>query len=395
MLFLNFISCNADSRPAEPVRSPSVQTEAPAPSARATAIPTSTPIPRRKLTVSLKGLANLIPVPSLPASFAPAKPEPSLQELITKTLEGTEGTYSVVVHHLVDGRYASLEPDYIYHTASLFKLAVLAAAYRERDAGRLDFERLLVIEDFYVEYDLGTLALLGLEPEDRVSVEDAIKAMIVVSDTSLALMVQDAAGAGRVRDLVEAEGLTNTSLPKPPLLSTAADMVRLLEIIASGSGFTAESREEMLSLLLQERTFSGIGAGVPDGIPVANKTGNWGDATHDVAIVWGPSGPYLLAVLSDRAWEWEPTARLSQAVYEYFNGEPNIDVPQATEGPVSTPTQQVAIATQSVLTPTQQVATPTQIIPTPTQPVVTPIKSTPTLTKPVATPTPAGLGRQR
>lgn len=358
----------------------------PEPSATATATPTATPVPRRKLTVSLKGLASRLRVPELPARFAPAKPDERLQETVMRTLEGNEGVYSVVVHNLADGRYAVVGPDYIHHTASLFKLAVLAAAYRERDAGRLDFQRLLVIEDSYVEYDLGTMVLLGLEPEDKVSVEDAIKAMIVVSDTSLALMVQDAAGANRVRALVEAEGLTNTSLPKPPLHSTAADMARLFEIIASGKGFTEDSRQEMLSLLLQERTFSGIGAGIPDDVPIANKTGNLSDATHDVAIVWAPSGPYLLAVLSDRAWEWEPTVRVSQAVYEYFAG-------YSSEGDLTETDPQEPLATPSPEATVEVVATPmVEVVPTPTpratvEPTAKPIQPTFTPIRPVATPT--------
>jgi beta-lactamase class A len=222
------------------------------------------------------------------------------------------------VHHLADGRYAALEPDYVHSAASLFKLAVLASALRERDAGRLDFKQLVVLDDWYAAYDRGTLSPLGLQPGDRLSVGDAIAAMIIMSDTPLALLVQDTVGLDQVKALIEAEKLVNTSQPEPPLQTTASDMARLLEIIASGKGFSAAAREDMLSLLLQESIRSGIAAGIPKGTPLAHKTGNLDNATHDVGIVWGPTGPYLLAILSDQAWQWQAIDLLSRSVYDYF-----------------------------------------------------------------------------
>ena len=77
----------------------------------------------------------------------------------------------------------------------------------------------------------------------------------------------------------------------------------------------------MLRLLLQEQVYHVIVAGVPEEIPVAHKTGNYENATHDAGIVWGPGGPYLVVVLSDQPWEWDPVVRVSRAVYDYFAGE--------------------------------------------------------------------------
>ena len=37
---------------------------------------------------------------------------------------------------------------------------------------------------------------------------------------------------------------------------------------------------------------------------------NFANATHDVGIVWGPNGPYIIAVLSDQPWKPEPIAEL-------------------------------------------------------------------------------------
>jgi len=45
------------------------------------------------------------------------------------------------------------------------------------------------------------------------------------------------------------------------------------------------------------------------------------NATHDVAIVYAPSGTYVLAVLSDLPWTSAPILAVSRAVYTYYNGD--------------------------------------------------------------------------
>jgi beta-lactamase class A len=106
------------------------------------------------------------------------------------------------------------------------------------------------------------------------------------------------------------------------LPTTAADMAALFEAIATGAGVTEASRVEMLTWLSQEWFWSGVVAGIPSGTAFAHKSGAFTDATHDVAIVEGPSGPYLIAVLSDNSAEWEPLAAVSTAVWQYFAANP-------------------------------------------------------------------------
>jgi beta-lactamase class A len=260
-------------------------------------------------------------VPPLPFPFAEPQPDPALEALIVETLGEDLPSYSVVVHHLGDGRSAAINDDRVYYAASLFKLGLLLEVYRQRDAGEIDFGQELVLEKKYVEQDLGTLKLLGLQEGDIITVADAVRAMIIVSDTPTAVMIQDLVGPGRVESTLRSLGLIDTHYTRE-LPASARDMATLLKAIAAGDGVSEESRLEMLSLLLREAVRQGIPSGVPPGTPVAHKSGNWSNATHDVALVWGPSGPYIIAILSDQAWRWEPTVAVSRAVYDYFAQNP-------------------------------------------------------------------------
>ena len=285
--------------------------------------PDPTPPPRSPSVVSLGWLDNAPAVPLVPWPFAARSPDAGLHASIQAALAGREGSYSVVVHNLTNGRYAELNPDRVYYAASLYKLEVLIEAYRQRDAGELDLGRLLTVEKKYIDLDLQTLELLDILENDQVTVQDAIRAMIIISDTPTASLLQDTVNPVRVDQTLTALGLTSTENANRNFPTTARDMARLLTAIAAGEGGVSEaSRLEMLSLLLQEGYRSGVIAGVSAGTPVAHKTGSYADATHDVALVWGPTGAYVIAVLTDRSYDWGPIREVSGAVWDYFAANP-------------------------------------------------------------------------
>ena len=262
-------------------------------------------------------------MPELPSTFAAPSGDAVLKAAIERGLAGREGSYSVVVHNLASGRYAELNADQVYYAASLYKLEVLIEAYRQRDAGELDFSRLLTLEKKYIELDLQTLELLEILENDQLTVHDAVRAMTIVSDTPTASLLQDTLNPTSIDQTLASLGLANTENANRDLPTTARDMGRLLIAIAAGEGgVVGTSNTEMLSLLLQEGFRSGIVAGVPPDTPVAHKTGSYTDATHDVALVWSPAGPYVIAVLTNRSYDWEPIREVSRAVWDYFAANP-------------------------------------------------------------------------
>jgi beta-lactamase class A len=303
--------------------------ETPRPAAAATE-PPAAPTPgdttppeeetREPTIVSLDWLARSLSSPSLPADIASPTPDPDLLAIILDSLAGVEGEHSVVVYHLSRGSFAALNDDHVYYGASLFKMALLLQAYRLRDAGELDFGELLELTEEYAAYNLGTLEYLGIAAGDMISVADAVKAMIVISDTPSAVLIQDKIGCPRADSALRELGIEVTRTCDRSLPATARDMAVLMLAIAAGEGVSEQSRLEMLSLLQQEGFRSGVPAGLPPGVVVAHKTGSFSGATHDVALVWGASGPYIIAVLTNRSFDWQPIADVSRAVWKYFEG---------------------------------------------------------------------------
>ncbi len=328
IVLLALVACGGDPNPTGPTATPFVvlgtpdgSSPSPGPASAPPGDPAGTPAATGEL-ISLDWLAGSAAFPAVPSPFAPPSADPDLLAALEAALDGLDGRFSVIVHNLADGRYAAVNPDTAYYAASLFKAPVLLETYRQRDLGIIDFAMELTVDEEVFQYDLGTLEYLGIEEGDTVLLREAVEAMIIVSDTALANLVLGEVGFGNVDAMLGGIGATTMSVSTRDLPTTAADMYAVLSAIATGDGVSEGSRQEMLSLMAQEWFRSGVVAGIPAGTPFAHKTGSFTDATHDVAIVEGPAGPYIIVVLSDRSYQWEPLARISAAVWEHFAGDP-------------------------------------------------------------------------
>lgn len=229
--------------------------------------------------------------------------------------------YGVVVKRLRDGRGASLNADREFYAASTFKLAVLLEAERRLSAGTLKLDDRLQLSAEDVTEDLGTLGNLDLAADGSVSIRAAVEAMVTLSDNSTAVALLHLLGAGNIDATLAELGLQHTSVNTRDLPTTAGDMALMMEAVVTGKGMSEAARRDARELRLRQEVRDGIPAGLPAGVNVGNKTGTWEGATHDVAFVEGPSGTYVITVLSDKDWDWAPISRVSGAVFDVLSRE--------------------------------------------------------------------------
>jgi beta-lactamase class A len=307
------------SMPTAPAEVPESPSTTATPTATPTATATTTPTPHVMGEAQPPTLGVPVSTPWPPASDPqPAVRDPDLEALILQTLGENVESYGVVVRNLTTGVEALVNPDKVFYAASLYKLPILYEMYNLREVGLLDFDRQLALTAYYVEQDEGTLSQLGWEEGDTLSVRQAVAAMITVSDNSSAWMLRDLVGWALIDADMASIGLNHTTVDSRELTTTARDMAILLEVMALGQAVNPAASREMVDLLTQQTVRDRIAARLPSGTRVANKTGNWLGATHDVAIVYSPKATYVIAILCDRSWESEPIAQLSVAVYKYF-----------------------------------------------------------------------------
>ena len=250
-----------------------------------------------------------------PPAVAPAWDDMRLRRSIEDALGPDIAHVSVVVRRLADGRAAAVNGDHVYYAASTFKLAILYEAERRRSTGELDVDSVIYMDGEDLTEDLGTLDRVVFEADGGIRVRAALEAMTTYSDNSSAVALLHLLGGSAIDESLRALGLHATSVNTRDLPTTADDLALLMQAIVQGRGVSREARDEMRSFLLNQRTRDGIPAGLPSHVAVGNKTGTWENATHDVAFVDAPNGVYVIVILSDQGWAWEPIRRVSKAVF--------------------------------------------------------------------------------
>jgi beta-lactamase class A len=248
---------------------------------------------------------------------APAAPDdPELRDAIEDALGRSPGEYAVVVRRLADGGGVSFNGDRVFYAASLYKLALLFEAERQRSEGLLDFDDTLTLTEEDRSEDLGTLHEVTLGEDGSISIRNAVDVMVRLSDNATAVAMLHHLGGASVDRTLASLGLQDTFVNDRTLPTTAADMALLMEAAVTGRGLDDGAAARMRALLLQQGNRLGIPAGVPDDVPVGNKTGTWEGFTHDVAFVDAPGGLYVIAILTEDGGGWGSIADVSAAVFE-------------------------------------------------------------------------------
>ena len=222
----------------------------------------------------------------------------ALLEAIRASLPINPEAVAVSVTHLESGASAGLNDDRMSIPASLYKVGVLAEAFRQIEAGSLRTdEPLRLVPD---DWAPGAGILQG-RIGSQVTVADALRLMIGISDNVAAHAIVRRVGADRVNANNQRLGLGSTRYytDSRPDSTTAADMARLLSLLAQGKVAGAEATARMIDLMRQAQPVAWLPRGLPNSVPVAHKSGQLAAVRNDAGIVFGPTGPYVLVVLTD------------------------------------------------------------------------------------------------
>lgn len=234
--------------------------------------------------------------------------EDQLDDMLRQAKSAAGGRWSVYIKNL-NSRIFTARDDSQMRAASLIKLFIMGAVYDQYE----------------------TLAQTnGKETVDRL-----LNTMITVSDNDaanqLVTMLGDgdsAAGRQIVNEYCQEHDYSDTSMGR-----------MLLEESPTGENYTSvgdcadfletlylkefDYSEEMLGFLQSQQRRSKIPAQIPDGVTIANKTGELTGLESDVAIVFGDKNPYIICFmtdgLTDSSVAVDCIAEISGKIYGFFN----------------------------------------------------------------------------
>lgn len=242
----------------------------------------------------------------------------TLVSQVQSQLPVSNGSWSVYICDLSGGSEATIN-DSPMQAASLIKLFIMGAVYENYDS-------------LSQQYGSATLDSY-LTPMITVSDNDAANSLVSCLGSG-----DSTAGMQKVNNFCQSHGYTNTSMGRLLLAinefgdnyTSAYDCGKFLkEIYQICSGTTQTPSllhaEEMYSLLKQQQRTNKIPAALPEGVSVANKTGELSDVENDAGILYNAQGGNDLVIvflsqnLSSPGEAQNTIAQLSRSIYLYYN----------------------------------------------------------------------------
>ncbi len=227
-------------------------------------------------------------------------------------LRSLPGSYSVTVRELEGLETAvSINGVAMQEPASVMKIFVAYAILDRVDSGALS---------------------LSTATRSGVSVAECLRVTLHVSDNYCHWDLVALIGNQALNNQFWAEGYTRTVYQGysgngayyASKLTSTDDVSLLLARLHRGELLSPQSTDLFIERLETQVWRHRLPAGMPPGIPIANKTGYlWvgtGYIHADVAIVSAPSGPFIVSVIGSRNATAAGVRAIGTVVYEHFEG---------------------------------------------------------------------------
>ena len=222
-----------------------------------------------------------------------------LRDNILEELAAMEGRVGFYFKNLVTGENLGYNQREQFLPASIVKLPLLAAMFLMRERGETDFREKITIKRDEKLPGCGVVShMTGDENGDvTLDIETLYKFMIVISDTTATNALYKHYGNDAVISALKELGLEGTQFNRAFYDSireekgiqnyfVPEEIGVLLEKMYDRRLVSEKVSEEIEKILLQQQVNHKMGGMLPIGFPIAHKTGEEEDKSHDVGIVY-------------------------------------------------------------------------------------------------------------
>lgn len=232
----------------------------------------------------------------------------SFQDEVAKKIgelkqQGNVEEMAVYFRDLNNGLTFGINANNDFTPASLLKLPIMIAYFKQaEDQPSILSKQYTYSGDTDLNQEETIQPSIALQPGTQYTVNELIKRMIVYSDNNaMALLVENmplSLQDGVYKDL----GISVPGSDGESDYMSTVDYSAFFRILYNASYLNANYSQKALELLAQVDYAKALRAGVPKGVPVANKFGERTDPDgrqlHDCGIVYYKDNPYLLCVMS-------------------------------------------------------------------------------------------------
>jgi beta-lactamase class A len=278
-----------------------------------------------------------VPAAGPAAALAPG-PDGALQSRLEALVAPFAGTAGVYVRHIGDGRTAAIRADETFPTASMVKVPILIGLFARVERGELAWRAPLRYSKER-EYP-GEDVLARFQDGAQVSLAELATLMCAFSDNTASLWCQELAGGGcainawlaehgcaATRVNSRTEGRRDAQREHGWGQTTPREMAELLVAIRERRCVSPAADAEMERALSRSYWTGEALSAIPPWAHALSKQGAVNRSRSEVLLVDGPSGPWVLCVITkdqaDESWThgnagFELLRALTAEVWRHF-----------------------------------------------------------------------------
>lgn len=239
------------------------------------------------------------------------------QAIVAKVKEVTDklsGIYGLHVIRLDDGTRYSLNENEVFKAASLIKLPVMVALYRESEKRNLDLDTKYYLKG--VDKVAGAGSLYSKPVGYEVTYRDLLRLMGKESDNTAFTIARNLLSDKKITETMQELGMVKTSLETNE--TSLADIGNAFENLWQGGVLSEDNRDELFLFLTDTLYENWLADGLPDGIQLVHKYGREVHVVNDAGIAMTPK-PYVIVILTNGVVEREADTTIpliSQIVFD-------------------------------------------------------------------------------
>lgn len=210
---------------------------------------------------------------------------------------------AVYFRDLKNGPWFGVNEHAAFAPASLLKLPVMMAYYKKAESDPQLLKKKVDYEAKDPLLDQNIAPTESLQKGKSYTIEDLIERMMIYSDNAALTMLEDNIDPAFIDKVTQDLGVETANVSSPLDFMSVKGYAGLFRILFNASYLEKDYSEKALEILSRSDFTKGLLAGVPRGVTVSHKFGERALSEnsvqlHDCGIVYYPSSPYLLCVMT-------------------------------------------------------------------------------------------------
>jgi len=253
----------------------------------------------------------------------------------------TQGRFAVVFEEFGNpNNKLFINENVVFHAASTMKTPVMVELWRQAKQGERSLDDSISVRNTFYSIVDGSPYEMDISRDggdelykaigQKRTLRDLAYDMITISSNLATNILIEEADARRVTNFMRSIGADSIQVLRGVEdmkafdaglnnRTTAHDLALLFRYLLD----MGDAANDMISILADQTFKDMIGAGVPDGVRVASKSGSITNTAHDSGIIYLPDGrKYILVILSDQLANNDEGIRvgteISRRIYDHM-----------------------------------------------------------------------------